>query len=114
MKKLFFTLVLTLLVGTASTFAQGNYPPDAALIGKAKAALTQSDCNVNNGSGTLQANVTTVSACFAGGFIKRVTVYETPNCPPNQICPLYIRLVGVVEFGCDGDIINVNCGFVSL
>lgn len=126
MKKFFFTLALVLMASASFAAvtsggngeepkeeATSNYPTDQALAGLAVAALQQ-QCGNQHTGWQWQTNVTTISACFAGGFIKQVFVYATPNCPPNQPCIQVIQLVGTVQFGCDGDVLSVNCGFTEI
>ncbi|MCR9171574.1 MAG: hypothetical protein NXI10_03720 [bacterium] len=127
MKKFFFTLALVLMASAsfaaAATGGNGdepkteattsNYPTDQALAGQAVAALQQECGNQHNGW-QWQTSVSTISTCFASGFIKQVYVYATPNCPPNQPCIQVIQLIGTVQFGCDGDVISVNCATTGI
>jgi len=59
--------------------------------------------------GRLQHSVTVVSSCFVDGFVRRVTFYQTPNCPPNQPCIQIIELAGSVLLDCDNNVLSVDC-----
>lgn len=76
-------------------------------IGAAMSAI-RSSCP--NATGNLSYTETVVSSCFAGGFITNVNFYKTPNCPPNQICPAVIEIIGTVTVDCEGNVMNVSCG----
>lgn len=103
-------MILSVLIGSFSSFAQSNN----ALIGKAKGAL-KAECgggdvgSIFNG-GEINASVSVVSACFVDGFITEVTLWQTPNCPPNQACIQVVRLLGTVTFDCDNRVLSVDCG----
>ena len=58
----------------------------------------------------IESSVSTVSTCFAGGFIREVNFYSSYICRPNQICPRVADfLVATVTFGCDDNIIEARC-----
>ena len=65
-----------------------------------------------NATGNLNYTETVVSSCFAGGFITNVNFYKTPNCPPNQICPAVVEIIGTVTLDCEGNVMSVSCGGV--
>jgi len=62
---------------------------------------------------SIDASVTTISACFAGGFITEVNFARSITCH-REPCPRApIVLVGTVQFGCDDTIIDSQCFFGS-
>ena len=116
MKKLLF--IFSLFVTTFTFATSGELPNETSennsnqnIIGIAMGAI-RSECD--NAIGELQAQVQTISACFAGGFVNRVTFYSVPNCPPNQFCIQVIQVVGSVTLDCDNNVLSVDCGLVSL
>lgn len=104
MKKLISSLCMMLLVITFATSGVNN---DNQIIGIATGAI-KSTCD--NAAGDLQANVKTVGICFVEGFLKEVTFYRVPNCPPNQACIQVIQVVGSVTLDCENNVIGVTCG----
>jgi hypothetical protein len=60
----------------------------------------------------IEASVSTVAACFAGGFLHEVNFSKRYDCKPNQICPRVPEyLVATVTFDCDGTISSAQCHF---
>lgn len=109
-------LVVCALVLSAGVFAgNGIEDPapkketnaDQSTIARAMGAL-RSTCP--DATGDLQASVSIVSACFVDGFVKNVTFYRVPNCPPNQVCIQVIQTVGTVTLDCGDNVIGVSCG----
>lgn len=121
MKKfvLFAALVFSVSASFASTATDGVEPEASSTewllsnsnsyIPRAKAALRR-DCGSVPAGWDLIGSASTISSCFAGGFITRVTIYANSPCPPNLICIQIVQEIGYVDFGCDGEIISVNCG----
>lgn len=96
-----------LLVSPAAAKSDGYYTAQAK-----KEVSACLDAYDTGGNAIIQiaSSVETVSACFAGGFITRVSFYTEPNCKPNQPCPLILsKLVAEVEFGCEDDVIYSSC-----
>ena len=104
MKKLTFTAILLAILSfslnTNMVVAQGNGS------GKAIAAFHQS-CNYQGAVSATEPSV--VGACFVSGFITRVNIIPKINCQQIDCSLIRIGAVGYVEFGCDGDVINVVC-----
>jgi hypothetical protein len=115
MKTLLFSFLL-LVLGTGVVQAQSQ--SDNALIGRARGALASCVGQAQQVAPTpIQSRVDVISACFATGFIKRVTFYYIifgpicnpaidPECVPAL--PLY-QEVGTVDFDCDGQVISASC-----
>ncbi len=119
MKSVLFiaALFLSVSVSFASNGNGGDEPKstatamDPGAINKAIGAI-KSACP--NATGNLQYSVDVVSACFVDGFVRKVTFYRVPNCPPNQVCIQVIETVGFVTLDCDNNVISVECGIVSI
>ena len=104
MKKFIALAAMTIammFVGMDNAAAQN----DNGLAGRAIAEFNQS-CNYQ---GAVETNVNVVSACFAGGFITEVLIFPKINC--NQVDCTLIRVgpIGKVTFGCENDVISVEC-----
>lgn len=104
MKKVILSIVMLVLFGSMSTFAQNN---DNAIIGIAKGALAS---NCPDTGGELSASVSITGICTVEGFLKKVVFYRVPNCPPPQVCIQAIQTVGSVTLDCDNNVIDVHCG----
>jgi hypothetical protein len=114
-----FTLLfsfLLLVLGTGVLQAQSQ--SDNAITGRAHGALGPCLGQAQQAAPSpIQSRVDVISACYATGFIKRVTFYYiiygpicNPNINPDCVPPLPLyQEVGYVEFDCDGKIVNVVC-----
>lgn len=102
---LLVSLVSSMLSTTA--FAQAS---EGRLIAHAKGEVRECLADADRPGWSIDASVTTVSTCFAGGFVRQVDFYNTYVCRPNQVCPRYAReLVATVTFGCDDEIVASRC-----
>ena len=118
MKSIFF--LAALMITTVSFAGNGTEEPTVkestsspapdAGIGVAIGAI-RSNCDIQ---GEIQYSVSVVSSCFVDGFVRRVTFYQLPNCPPNQPCIQVIYPLGSVTLDCDNNVVSVDCGLVSL
>ncbi|MGV3631803.1 MAG: hypothetical protein ACO1O6_11390 [Bacteroidota bacterium] len=81
---------------------------DNSYIGKARGAAHE--C-LNDFQGyRITATVEETAICFVSGSLHRVTFIASPNCAPNEPCPMIAILVATVEFDCDGNAYLVSCG----
>ena len=108
-----FALLCIILTCYSTAYSQGNGNngngpnSDQALINRAKGAW-RGQCSTQLTS-QIGGNVSVVSACFVDGFIRRVHLYPIIQCH-KEPCPLIlVRLLGTVDFDCDGNIIGVTC-----
>lgn len=118
MKSIFF--LAALMITTISFAGNGTEEPTATVststpapnagIGAAIGAI-RSACNVQ---GDMEYSVSVVSSCFVDGFVRRVSFWQLPDCPPNQPCIQVIYPVGSVLLDCNNNVISVDCGLVSL
>jgi len=100
MKNLILVFVVVIASATSS-FAQTGQP----ITLKAKQAAELAGC-LDNYNGPLNYQVTTISACFAGGFVTEVLILPKctgPNCDLVRIAPL-----AVVTFNCDEEVANAT------
>ena len=107
------TRTIAVVLFTLLSFSMANSSPDSdnALIGRARGVL--SDClqqYYSNPIYEVGAAVETTGICFVQGFLHRVTFYAGPKCTGNGPCPAFAtRLVGTVDFGCEGEVIGSEC-----
>ena len=103
MKKL-FTLMMAVALSSAA-FAQSSNADDAVAVAKARAAV-QASCLA--GSGDIS---TSVWHDLDGTY--RVYFFHTFKCPPNLICPLYLRIAPLARVTLDADfnVTSHTCGF---
>lgn len=100
MKNLMIAFLVFVATATVS-FAQNGQP----ITVKAKQAAQQAGC-LDNYSGGLEYEVTTISSCFAGGFVTEVRIMPkctTPDCEFVRVGPL-----AIVTFNCDEEIANAT------
>jgi hypothetical protein len=104
-----FTFVFSSAIAQGNGNGQNN--PNG-LVGRAHGAPGIAQCIADANNDPLYeivAQVETVSSCFAGGFITRVTFYKTPVCH-QEPCPRPATVpVAEVTFGCEGEIIGSQC-----
>jgi len=114
MKAILF--VASLLFSATTIYASNHVGVDPVVktveagngsVNKALAAI-KSSCP--DAQGNLTYSVQTVSACFVDGFVRKVTFWRTPNCPPNTICIQSVIIVGTVTLDCNDNVISVTCG----
>lgn len=111
MKRMIVTLVAVLTVSVGSLMAQS----DNGFIGKARGAAHDCVNAYKSSDGWIvEANVYTVSSCFAGGFITEVTFTARPEprpCPEGAFChpPALPIIIAQVRFGCEGELISNSC-----
>lgn len=116
MKKLFAITILTLFAFVVS--AQG--PGETRALNKAEAAARQCLNQMNYPNNlTLHSSATVSTICDyihpnPQYFGYRVTVWGTPNCPPNQYCIQIIYPIATVEVSCTGQVTNVQCGVIGI
>ena len=108
MKKLALALALVLSSVAASSVAASNG------WFKAQTKRVLADCidaaDGPNDGFVIEYTVSTVSACFAGGFLTEVDVWRAVDCPPNGYCiALAPELVGTAQFGCDDQLLWAEC-----
>lgn len=104
-----FAAALLLVAVSFGANAQSNN--DNALIGKARGAAHECLEGYNGSNLEIGAYVETVGICFVSGDLKRVRFYAGPKCNnPNEPCPRFMSIIiATVDFGCDGEIVNVSC-----
>ena len=104
MKRLFsFLIALTITVGA---FSQSNSGNESVIVAKARAEV-QSTCLTGYGG---------VSSSFYQNIDGNYVVYFFQmlyNCPPNQICPLYLRIapLAVAIVDQNYNVIESRCWF---
>ena len=97
-----------LLIAFALVFAgvSASYGQDAQLINSAKKAARHAGCLANY-NGQINAQVTVVSSCFAGGFVTEVLLVPVCNgsgCETVRLAPL-----AKVTFYCNEEVGSVEC-----
>lgn len=98
-------MALLLMVSGNQLHAQGNNCNEGRAIGLAHSQLNS--CAASLGADwNLNWNA---SPNNLGGYT--VYVSGAPKCPPGNICPLIIILVGSVVIDADCNVVEVNCGF---
>ena len=100
MKNLMIVFVAVIASATFS-FAQTGQP----ITLKAKQAAQLAGC-LDNYNGPLDYVVTTISSCFAGGFVTEVRIVPQctgPNCDLVRLAPL-----AIVTFNCDEEVANAT------
>ncbi len=103
MNKLFTLLIA--LVFSFGAYAQSSSASDAVIVAKARIEV-QASCLA--GTGNVSSSVTrNVDGTYTVYF------FNTFNCPPNQICPLYLRIAPLARVTVDGDlnVTDYTCGF---
>ena len=103
MTKLFSLLFA--LVFSFGAYAQSSNASDAVVVAKARAEV-QASCLAGTGN---------VSSSVWHNIDGTYTVFffNTFNCPPNQICPLYLRIAPLARVILDKDlnVTTYSCGF---
>jgi hypothetical protein len=107
MKSITQLLTAALFLMTFAANAQSNGSNDEALTGKARAAAHE--CLQEYAGMNITAGVEATGICFAGGSTYRVTFSAAPRCVGNGPCLFYIIQAAVVDFDCEGKVINVGC-----
>lgn len=104
MKNVLTTLMVMLCITTASLAQSSN--SNQPIEVKAKIAAQQAGC-LSGYNGQIDAQVTVISSCFAGGFVTEVLlvpVCHGPNCANIKLAPL-----AKVTFYCTDDVGTVEC-----
>lgn len=99
-------LVAAVLLGTSTLFAQNDPGANQHLIHKAKKAAIEAGC-LSDYSGQVDAQVTVISSCFAGGFVTEVLLVPHctgPDCDAVKLAPL-----ARVTFYCTEENPSVEC-----
>jgi len=106
MKKALFILVVMMTV-TTGLFAQSGSNADNQLINTARVAAQQAGC-FSSWSGQVDAQVTVVSSCFAGGFVTEVLFVPVCHGPGCELVRLG-ALAKVTFFCTDAVVGSVEC-----
>lgn len=102
-------IALLMFLTLAINFANAQSNNQASLIGKAKGAAHTCLSNAQEAGFEFKGQVETAGICFVSGFITKVTFYKVPKCH-QEPCPKPAAIaVAEVTFGCDGEVVNVNC-----
>ena len=105
MKKGLFVLVVMMTVATG-LFAQTGNGGENQLINTARVAAQQAGC-LDGWNGQIDAQVTVVSACFAGGFVTEVLFVPVCNGPGCELVRL--GALAKVTFYCTDQVGSVEC-----
>jgi hypothetical protein len=95
---------------TVLCFASAEAQSTSSLEGRARGAAH--DCLDAYRGGTYEITTSTdvTGICFVEGFTYRVSIYAGPKCNGKGPCPTFPTvLVATVDFGCEGEILNVTC-----
>ncbi|MFL5765072.1 MAG: hypothetical protein ACJ77K_14105 [Bacteroidia bacterium] len=110
MKKLLrsFAVVVAVIASAAASYAQPTNPK--ALEGRARGAAEECLQPYRGSLYEISASTDVTGICFVEGFTYRVSFYAGPNCNGPGPCPAFPTvLVATVDFGCEGEILNVTC-----
>lgn len=112
-KTLAAMILFTALFMFSAQTSQAQSANDNALIGKARAELSQ--CLATNygdmeitGSAYPTGNI-----CPDGSEEKNVVFYGQARCPGNEPCYRRAIILGYVFFDCDGNVTGSTCGVSS-
>lgn len=101
--------VITIMFTLTANNTKAQSTNDNALIGRAQGAAHECINEARQPGYEISGQIETIGICFNGGFITKVTFYKTPVCH-QEPCPRPIaEPVAEVTFGCEGEIINVQC-----
>ena len=106
MKKLL--LLLVFFVGLTTTAMAQNGEDD--LVKTAKRAARECIQNAKEPGYEIIGFSEVVSACYAEGFVHKVTLYKVPKHIPDNV-RIIPELVAEVTIGCAGEVNDVLCGF---
>jgi hypothetical protein len=109
MKKINVVLsVLCMLLFLTTVKAQSTNPN--ALEGRARGAAHECLQPYHSGIYEITASTDVTGICFVQGFTYRVSFYAGPKCNGTGPCPTFpTRLIATVDFGCEGEILAMNC-----
>jgi hypothetical protein len=108
MKKLIQTTAIVLFTVLCFTSAQAQ--SDNSLEGRARGAAHECLQPYQGGTYEITSNTDVTGICFVEGFTHRVSFYAGPKCNGKGPCPAFPTvLVATVDFGCEGEILNVTC-----
>jgi hypothetical protein len=105
-KKICLIAALLLVLSAMAAFAQGptcdTGRAQGAVAGALNSCIAQSRQAFD-----ISFSVT----CDCPGTGITVNVFGAPRCNPNEVCPLFIVLVGTAQLDCDYNVVSATCGF---
>ena len=108
MKKLIKATAVVLFM--TFCFTNANAQSDNSLEGRARGAAHECLQPYHGGLYEITTSTDVTGICFVEGFTHRVSIYAGPKCNGNGPCPTFPTvLVATVDFGCEGEIMNVIC-----
>ena len=94
------------LFAALPALAQGPTCNEGRAQGATEAAL--GSC-IADSRQSLDISFSVTCDCPGSGYT--VNVFGAPRCNPNEVCPLFIVLVGTAQLDCDFNLISATCGF---
>ena len=105
-KKICLIAALLLVLSAVAAFAQGPTCDTGRAQGAVEGALNSCIAQARQ-SFDISYSVT----CDCPGTGISVNVFGAPRCNPNEVCPLFIVLVGSAQLDCDYNVVSSTCGF---
>jgi hypothetical protein len=105
-KKICLIAALLLVLSAVAAFAQGPTCNTGQAQGAAEGALNTCIAHARQ---SLDISFDVTCDCPGSGI--NVNVFGAPRCNPNEVCPLFIVLVGTVQLDCNYNVISATCGF---
>lgn len=105
-KKICLIAALLLALSAVAAFAQGPTCNTGQAQGAVEGALNPCIAHARQ-----SFDVSFEVTCDCPGTGISVNVFGAPRCNPNELCPLFLVLVGTAQLDCNYNVVSATCGF---